>query len=308
MSANSQTRSWTGDSQPCLDRPLTKQEKLDLLNLQTEKAKRETKKGALEDVNRFIESCLKDESGLLMRQAEIHRQWHAHIDYCQQVGKMPIIVAPWGHGKTQQLVIGRILWELGRNRNQRIGIVCNSDTNSVRRVAAIANYIEVDSHYRELFPHVRPDKPRGWGKQQFYVQRDRDARSVDPSVFAAGIFSTGIGGRMDGLVIDDPVDQRNALQQPKLRQAVIDAITNVWMSRLEPTGWMVYVATVWHPDDATHHFVRDREVRDGFCALVQRVDDEFSGIECYLVGGDSGVAYPVVGRSVDWLSVEGAEG
>jgi len=191
---------------------------------------------ARRDINNFIEAVLKDESGRPMRQAVIHRQWHAHIDYCRMIGKRPLIMAPWGHGKTQQLVIGRVLFELGRNRNQRIGVVCNADANARKRVTAIKAYIERDRDYRWVFPEVCPDRKTGWGKEEIYVERGEGARSVDPSVFSAGIFSTGIGGRVDGLIIDDPVDLRNALTMPKLREVVIETVKNVWMSRLEPAG------------------------------------------------------------------------
>lgn len=201
-------------------------------------------------------------------------------------------MAPWRHGKTQQLVIGWALFQLGQNRNQRIGIVCNSDPNAVRRVSAIREYIEHDVDYHRVFPNVKPDKRRGWGKQELYVQRDEGARSVDPSVFSAGIFSTGIGGGMDWLILDDPVDLRNAILMQALRSQVIETVKNVWFSRLDPHGGMIYVATAWHPLDCTHHLISDLEVRGQYCALIQRVNEGYDGIECYLVGGDDGVGYP----------------
>ncbi len=229
-----------------------------------------------------------------MRQSAVHLQWHAHVEYCRRIGKRPLIMAPWGHGKTQQLVIGHTLYQLGQNRNQRIGIVCNSDANARKRVTAIKSYIERDRDYHRVFPGVRPDRRTGWGKEEIYVERDEGARSVDPSVFSAGVFSTGIGGRVDGLVIDDPVDLRNAIFMPKLREAVTTAIKNVWLSRLEPIGWLIYVATAWHPLDTTHQLIRDPEVRGQYCALIQRISDDYERIECYLVGGDDSVEYPIV--------------
>jgi len=94
-------------------------------------------------------------------------------------------------------------------------------------------------------------------------------------------------------VIDDVVDRRNAIVQPSLRQQVIDTIKETWMSRLEPWGWMVYVATVWHEDDLTHHLVLDPEVRSEYVVLVQVVRDDWKGIDCHVVG-DVGDDYPVV--------------
>jgi len=253
---------------------------------------------------------LKDERGQRIAQAAIHRQWHAHAAYCRRVGRRPLIIAPWGHGKTAQLVIGKVLFELGQDRNQRIGVVCNSDGNARKRVAAIQQYVEYDEDYRSVFADVRPDKPRGWEKHQFYIERDPQARSIDPSVFSAGIFSTGIGGRLDGLIFDDVVDRRNAIVQPSPRQQVIDTAKETWMSRLEPWGWLVYVATVWHEEDLTHHLVLDPEVRGEYIALVQVVRNDWRGIDCYLVG-DAGDDYPRVGalglddRRSDAASLQG---
>ncbi|MFH1574631.1 MAG: hypothetical protein ABIG68_11650 [Acidobacteriota bacterium] len=251
------------------------------------------------DINTFIPSVMKDERGAPMDQAEIHAQWHAHIDYCQAIKKYAIIMAPWGHGKTQQVVIARTLFALGANRNARIGIVCNSDDNAVKRVSAIADYVDRDEDYHEVFPWVRPDRGRGWGKQAFFVERTEGVHSVDPSVFAAGIFSTGIGGRMDMLIIDDPVDMRNALQMPALRPVVLAAITNVWLSRLEPSGMVVYIATAWHQDDATHQLIRSPDLNSQYCTLIQRINTDYTGIECYLVGSDPAVEYPVVAGTLE---------
>lgn len=278
--------SWT----PALISSLTRREKAQLLELQEEKERRTARR----NINTFVEVVLKDEQGLPLRQAAVHRQWHAHTAYCEERGLRPLIVAPWGHGKTTQIVIGRALWELGRDRNQRIGIICNSDENARRRVAAIKHYIERDADYRRVFPEVVPDKGRGWEKHQFYVERDGTARSVDPSVFAAGVSSTGIGGRLDGLILDDVVDRRNAIAMPTLRQQVIDTVKETWMSRLEPWGWLAYIATVWHEADLTHHLVLDPDVRGRYLALVQAVSEDYCAIETHLVG-DADVDYPVVG-------------
>jgi hypothetical protein len=276
---------------PELLRSLPESDRRELVKILMEKQRRM----ASRNINVFCETVLKDQQGERILQASIHRQWHAHVEYCRSADKFPLIIAPWGHGKTAQLVIGKVLFELGQNRNQRIGVVCNSDGNARKRVAAIQQYVESDADYQDVFPQVRPDKKRGWEKHQFYIERDEQARSIDPSVFSAGVFSTGIGGRLDGLIFDDVVDRRNAIVQPSLRQQVIDAAKETWMSRLEPWGWMVYVATVWHEEDLTHHLVLDPEVRGGYLALVQVVRNDWRGIDCYLVG-DVGDDYSVVGE------------
>jgi hypothetical protein len=77
--------------------------------------------------------------GRRIKQGQLHKEIQWHIDECRRRGlKYCGILAPWGHGKTEQVVIGRALSFLGENRNYRIQIICNTDENAKARVAAIA--------------------------------------------------------------------------------------------------------------------------------------------------------------------------
>lgn len=232
------------------------------------------------DVNCFIPLVVKDEEGRKFQQAAIHQTWHDHIAHARSIGKHACIIALWGHGKTAQLVIGRTLWELGRNPNLRIKIVCNDDPSAMKRVLAIRKYIESDDDYHAVFPAVRPGRRDMWTQHCIYVQRSQGARSIDPSIEAHGILGTGIGGRCDGLIFDDPVDLRNAIEVPALKPKVIDAFKNTWMSRLEPHGWMLYVATRWTEDDLTATILNDPELSQGYSFLIQAVSEDYTQIVC----------------------------
>lgn len=204
------------------------------------------------DFNAFAEFVMKDSDGLPMRQAVIHRTWHQHIEWSWAHGKIPAILAPFAMGKTAQLTIGRVAFEVGRDLNIRTKIICQSDSKAMERVMGVSSLLSAIP-YRLVFPHVR-EVPKESARLRRQIARwtqhaifiERPGFSIDPTVQSAGVLSSGTGGRADLLVLDDCVDQRNSIDEPALRQKVIDNVDNVWMQRLEPHGRVVMVSTPWH--------------------------------------------------------------
>ena len=204
------------------------------------------------DVNAFMEYVFTDSvGGAPLVQGEIHRAWHAHIDMHPRA----LILAPREHGKTEQVVIGRVLWELGRDPQLRVKIVCQDDETSKKRLTSIQGHIERNPRLKLVFPDLRPNPELSdWSKHSGTIARQGEDK--DPSVEACGILSAGVGGRADLLVFDDVVDFRNAISQPALREVFKDAFRNVWVNLLSRAGRAVYIATPWHEDDLTHELER----------------------------------------------------
>ncbi|MDD5618574.1 MAG: hypothetical protein PHG69_05715, partial [Candidatus Omnitrophica bacterium] len=224
--------------------------------------------------NRFAEFVIKDEKGNSIRNSDIHRVINEHIDLCREKKLNCGILAPWRHGKTEQVVIGRTLQFLGENPNNRIFIVCNTDDNAASRVASISKYIEKDKYYHYLYPNVMPAEKAQWSRHKLII--NRSSYSKDCSVEAWGITTSGTGAGCDFLIGDDPVDLRNAILNPALRIQVKDAWKNVWSSRLTPNGFKIYIATAWHNDDLTSELRKNPE----WCFLVIKVSEDFNGFEC----------------------------
>ena len=223
----------------------------------------------------LISYVLKDEKGKKVNQARIHEEIQWHIDECKRRGERYCgILAPWGHGKTEQVVIGRTLDEIGKNPNVRIFIVTNTDDNSKARVSSIIKYILYDKDYQKVYPNVEPAQGEDWTKHKIIVKRD--SKSKDGTVEAWGVTSSGTGSRCDMLLFDDPVDMRNAISNPAMRPAVKDCFKNVWLSRLVPNGMIVYIATVWHQDDNTSEILKNKEWK----FLIMKVSEDFHNIEC----------------------------
>jgi hypothetical protein len=235
----------------------------------------ETARGSLEG---FIKLVMRTESGEPVELADIHQSWLDHIRYSWNRGLHAAIFGPWGHGKTIMVPVSIPLFLLGRNQNLRIKLISNSDEKAQERVRLCSQYISQSSWYRSVFPHVSPDAGSPWTGHRIFVKRSEDSVSIDPSIEARGILTTGIGGRADFLFFDDVVDPRNAIYQPTLRKKVIELFRETWMPRLEPWGLAAYVATLWHKEDLSHSFIRDPEIRNRYCVLLQRVSGDYGHI------------------------------
>lgn len=249
------------------------------------------------NLNSFCAKVMKDEKGDFVTQAELHILWHMHIDYCWSRGLNPVILAPWGHGKTVQVVIVYPLFWFGTHSGERIKIVCNSDDNAKARVTTVSRYIETDPEYRRFFPNVMKDENESWTKHEIFIRRPAGVMSVDPSLQAKGIFSTGIGGRADMLLFDDVVDRRNAIEQPELRKKLPSTYQDVWMSRLEPHGKIIYIGTPWHKEDNTHMIVSDKS----YCSLKQAISEDFGRIKTTVINcpDDEHPAYKMYKKAKD---------
>lgn len=185
---------------------------------------------------------------------------------------------------TSSLIVPLITWLVGRDPNVRIKVVTNDDAGAAKRVNAAKRIIESDE-YRRVWPNVRQGDR--WTDHEIYVRRL--GSSPEPTVHARGIFTTGIGGRCDALLLDDVVDQKNSTD-PAQRKRVLDLCEQTWFSRLEPDGKILYVATSWHQQDASHVLMQQK----GWCTLVQRVSQDCLQIEQEVLGAYDG-QYPTMG-------------
>ena len=219
---------------------------------------------------------MKDERGAAIVQAEVHAALHAHADWYDAQGLYCGIVAPWGHGKTEQLVVLRVLQLLGRDPNLRIKVVCNTADNAMIRVSTIGKYIEESAELHLVYPNLRPDPKGDWSKTRLVVQRQ--SRSKDASVEAWGLFSGGLGGRSDVFIFDDVTDMKDIVE-PSIRDKKDQFLHNTWLSRLRHGGGHVlYIATAWHEKDLTHRLVRNPR----WSFLWMAVSQDLERIDCTL--------------------------
>jgi hypothetical protein len=222
------------------------------------------------DFNAFMEYCFTDsQTRQSLKQGAIHRQWDAHI----RAHNRAMIEAPREHGKTEQIPIGRVVWELGNNPQLRVKIICQGDRTATKRLTSLKGHIERNARVQEVFPNLRPHPEIGdWSKTTITI--DREGEDKDPSVEACGVLSAGVGGRADLLVFDDVVDFRNAILQPVMRDLVKQVFRDVWTNLLTKDGRAIYIATPWHEDDLT----ADLKKNPAWAVLEQPIPEDLTPI------------------------------
>lgn len=201
------------------------------------------------DPNVFIEYAIETPEGRTV-QADFHRKWQDLLTEYLAV----CIGAPRGHGKSVQ-VASRVTWQLGKDCNLRVKIISSVDDSAEDIVSLIVQYIRDNARVQRVFPNLLLDYKAGVTKDEVYIQRTLAQR--DPSIVAKGVLGAGAGGRADILVLDDCVDNVNAIINPSKRKTVINAIRDNWLPLLSNVGRIWWLCTPYHVEDATHVFRKE---------------------------------------------------
>lgn len=183
----------------------------------------------------------------MLHHALTHHDWYAEI--------------PRGHAKTSTFAY-LTAWWLGVRPDTRFKIVSQNDETASATSRFIRDIIR-SPMYRATFPGVTL-KPGEDTVTAWSVVASNMAPRRDPSVQASGVFGR-TGGRADILWFDDLCDLRNSVLQPALREQVKEAVSNVWLPMLDPSG--VHPSRVWrsatpfHVDDLTADWRREAEAK-----------------------------------------------
>jgi len=233
----------------------------------------------------FCETCIKDEvTGQPITLAPLHLAWIGHMRFCLEHELNCLVLAPMGSGKTQLFGIALPVYLIGSNPNIRLKLIGLSDDSAKERLASIRTYISHDEDVQAVFPGLKPDEGREWTKHRLFVERTTNAK--DASIDAKGVTSTGIGGRCDYLLADDLGDYNSVIAQPAKRDAINNTFKIVWLTRIEPTGSAIMIATRWHERDLAGEIINDPEVRQRWGVLIQRVSEDFENIEQEVIIAD----------------------
>jgi hypothetical protein len=123
--------------------------------------------------------------------AECHNVWHDFIDN----NPYGLILSFRDSGKTEQITVGRILWEIGKNPNIRIKLATESEKLATDILSRISETILSNTRYQEVFPHIKKSKRQKWTRSALTVERDEPHK--DKTLEAAGVLTSATGGRAD---------------------------------------------------------------------------------------------------------------
>jgi hypothetical protein len=202
-----------------------------------------------------------------------------------------------GSWKTTTISILFTSYRMGKNPTKTNLLLQNNDAKAQRTTLAIANIIEKDPKWKDIFPHVKPDKKNGWGAQGYWIiddsiSEEEWARDTvvdsDPSLLGLGISSGSvIGMHPTGvLLLDDIHDEKNTVSTLE-RSKVVKVLTDTIMPMIVPDGtkdkgekletWTLAVGTPWHEEDAYHYMQETGEFMFCFTPLLYPVDENAEG-------------------------------
>ena len=233
---------------------------------------------AREDSGAFVELIGRQEGDRPIRMGEVHREWQRLLD----VHSRMVIFAPVGHGKSSQITRWRLLYEMGRNPNLRIGVISVSKSGvPTKFLSAIKGDIETNKRLRLVFPKLRPSTgaQRMWGERGIIVEREDNV--PDPTIQMFGLYGKILGSRLDLVVIDDICNLENTISEPS-REKMWEWVSGEVLSRLPRKGGRVWgVGHVWHREDVLHRLSRIKSYQSKLYSAFLR--DEESGEESPLI-------------------------
>lgn len=130
--------------------------------------------------------------------------------------------------------------------------------------STIAYHVEHNPGFKVVFPHIVPDRNRGWGANGYCVMRtDIDypdwiaelakKGTKDPSFIGVGYKSSAIiGKRPYWLILDDINDEKNTSSELEARK-VETILTGTIFPAANLADFKITIGTPWNENDAIHY-------------------------------------------------------
>ncbi len=164
---------------------------------------------------------------------------HARVDWLEPLyaareqGKGLVVEAFRGSSKTTTLSIAFTAFRLGQEPQKSVLLVQAGDQMAASTSQQIADLIERNPGWQQVFPDVAPDRKIGWGSKGYELRRvagDYDewralcarAKGKDPSLVGLGYRSRAIIGKHPTglLLVDDLHDENNTRSRRELDLAI----------------------------------------------------------------------------------------
>lgn len=212
---------------------------------------------------------------------EHQKEWYTVLD---NKGLYKIcIAAPRNHSKTTAFSVNYPLKEVAENPNVRILLVSAAESQSQSFLREITNHIERNETLHELVGNLKPENPDRWTSKEIIVNRT-NLNVKDPTISTVGVGGTILSKRADIIVCDDilnPENTKTVEQRRKLRDWFYDVLLPV----LEEGGRIIFVGTVWHPEDLLHEILGDPswDFRKLYRAVIEEPTNEDMWKEWYSI-------------------------
>lgn len=178
-----------------------------------------------------------------------------------------IILAPARHGKSTVFSIINAVHEVTKNRDIRIGLVCNKDSLAKDILREIKWHLENNEDLIRTYGEFKSPKADKWSEWQIMVANNvYSIRRKDATISALGAMSSIKGLSFDLLLGDDIVDEKNSCTAEKC-EALWDWLWSTLIPRCMPNASKKFMGTVENELDMYHRFLEDNR---GFKIIKQQ--------------------------------------
>lgn len=171
-----------------------------------------------------------------------------------------LILAPPNTAKSTWISQIMPPWYLGNHPDHSIMFFTSSDPMATQFSTSVRLTMQQNDKHRAIFdsPQCRPDFKRGWSSSGLYLKGQPDIIK-DPNYRANGFNASVMGGRANGIILDDPLNQKDSMSETEQKNAksLMDMTID---ERLQPDGWMICITTRWHQNDLPGYFIEQAKL------------------------------------------------
>lgn len=196
------------------------------------------------------------------------KAWIEHIYGAHEEGVGALLWAWRGSWKSTTISVTFLAYRIGKNPEKTNLVISANDDSADKVTAQIAAIIEHSQEWKLAFPHIVPDKDRGYGAEGYFVKDTRmnyeawakkTSHRIDPSLLGAGINSSRLIGKHPSgvMLLDDIHDEKNSISD-KERASVVKIVSDTILPMAikdneKLSTWEIVVGTPWAEDDAYHY-------------------------------------------------------
>lgn len=201
-----------------------------------------------------------------------------HVALCQFLqydrSKTKMILMPRYSFKSTITTIGKILWDLVRNPNERILIYSDSGQKASNFLAGIKAHIEgkaPNSRFRDFFPGWETDPRTGKWNESEIVIKPREVAFPEPTVDTGGIETSKVGKHYDKIYFDDIVSDLNVTTKSQMDKTY--ECYQKSLSLLKPGGEVIITGTRWAFGDPYGRIIAESRNLGKFIRAIEKNGD-----------------------------------
>lgn len=173
-----------------------------------------------------------------------------------------VVEAFRGSTKTTAVTITFTAYQIGLHPERAYLLIQVGDDIATDNAAQIADIIANSQQWKDIFPHVEPDRDKGWGAGGYEVKRtdmeyskwrEMNSGRKDPTLVGVGYKSREIIGKHPGMLVVDDIHDENNTSSEKELSTVRKILTDTIFPTMMKDTFTIFIGTPWVENDCLHY-------------------------------------------------------